>query len=58
MICTLEKSINSCPFYKAEEGKCSNANNNCAYRVIEGSSSKYDKKQYVRKPRWYEVYYK
>ena len=49
--CELEKELNKCPFYK--EGFCT-SNTSCSFQ----KKVEKNEKEYVRKERWYEKYYK
>lgn len=58
MRCMLSKDINNCPFYNSEEALCTNENSSCSFRVTDDKGQSIIKNHYVRKPRWYEKYYK
>ena len=47
--CELEKELNNCPYYK--EGFCTK-DGTCSFQ------KKVEKKEYIRKERWYEKYYR
>ena len=47
--CVLEKELNKCPYYN--EGLCI-SDKPCSFQ------KKVEKKEYVRKERWYEKYYR
>lgn len=49
IICGLEKDINNCPFYK--DDICV-SKNQCSFQKLK------KRKEYIRKERWYEKYYK
>lgn len=55
MLCTLEEDINRCAQYDRENGICRTNNTKCAFCKENVSDSP---SGYVRKPRWYEKYYK
>ena len=52
MKCELEPAINNCPFYIKTSRICANENA-CSFQ-----ERKNTQKQYIRKERWYEKYYK
>ena len=54
MKCTLSKDINTCPFCDKENMKCKNVNS-CSFQE---KTEVQDERQYNRKERWYEKYYK
>lgn len=47
--CELEKELNKCPYYE---------NGHCKKEGICSFQKKIEKKEYIRKERWYEKYYK
>lgn len=56
VICTLDKELNECPYYKADDQSC-HSENPCSFsRSDEEHSPKTG--QYIREERWYEKYYK
>lgn len=50
--CTLDKEINTCPFFDTPTENCNNLEN-CSMQQKEETK----KHEYIRKPRWYEKYY-
>lgn len=52
MKCELEPAINNCPFYIKSSRTCTNES------VCSFQEKKNTQKQYIRKERWYEKYYK
>lgn len=52
MKCELEAEINNCPFYIKSTHLCTNENP-CSFQ-----EKKDTQKEYIRKERWYEKYYK
>ena len=52
MKCELEAEINNCPFYIKSTHLCANENP-CSFQ-----EKKDTQKEYIRKERWYEKYYK
>ena len=56
MICEADKSIIKCPHMDAGSS-CLNPQSGCGFRKEESVKTT-KKKEYVRKPRWYEQYYK
>lgn len=54
-VCTLDKTINHCPYFDGNE-RCTNngTGTKCGMlRIVEDVD-----KKYIRKERWYEKYYK
>lgn len=51
--CVLEKELNKCHYYK--EGLCT-SDKQCSFQ--KKVEKKLDKKEYVRKERWFEKYYR
>jgi hypothetical protein len=54
-ICILSAEINRCQYFKGDK-YCIAPNNSCGMLMIENNTKPKDK--YIRKPRWYEQYYK
>lgn len=54
MKCSLKKDVNNCPFYLVDTLGCENSKK-CSFQENEEQEVK---REFVRKPRWYERYYK
>lgn len=55
-ICNLAPDINNCPHYVIGTGRCGSENRMCGF--FNTDEKKKEKEGYVRKPRWYEQYYR
>ena len=58
MKCNLPEDINKCPFYHKEDKSCKNDKDNKCSFLIRESNKPEAGAGYVRKPRWYEEYYR
>jgi hypothetical protein len=58
MRCSLQKNINTCPYYKPDEELCTNESSGCSYRYSDDKEILPKNYKYVREPRWYEKYLK
>ena len=51
--CTLDRNLNNCPHFDGNN-HCTNPETKCGMLRIQDNT----KKNYIRKERWYEKYYK